>query len=72
MYVLFAREFYKSTSSSSSGVDSTHGVTRGEHSKSHWGNTATHSHAHSLGFGHQTLATTARQAARSCSFGFRI
>ena len=33
-----SREFNRS-SSSSSGTDTTHGTTRGDHSKSHWGNT---------------------------------
>ena len=38
-----SREHYKS-SSSSSGADTTHGTTRGDHSKSHWGNTGVSTH----------------------------
>jgi hypothetical protein len=57
------RECYKS-SSSSSGADTTHGVTRGEHSKSHWGNTGHGSqHFHSLGLGHHTSRTPGQSLA---------
>jgi len=50
-----SREFNRS-SSSSSGTDTTHGTTRGDHSKSHWGNTGVsvfqHGTVDSTGFGH--------------------
>ena len=63
-----SREFNRS-SSSSSGTDTTHGTTRGDHSKSHWGNTGVsvfqHGTVDSTGFGNSLGIRTGAQAAQS-------
>ena len=67
-----SREHYKS-SSSSSGADTTHGTTRGDHSKSHWGNTGVSTHFktadNTAGFG-LSLRTPGNGLLSNCASGY--
>jgi len=66
-----SREHYKSSSSSSSGADTTNGTTRGDQSKSRWGNTGVSSHQKTID--NTTgicLKSTSEGLLTSCSSGY--